>query len=56
MVAKPDAAYFLAADLGPPRSKRHQAWRQPSGAIVKRGTSDLLILVNGKGLGYGRLS
>jgi len=40
MVAKPDAAYFSAADLGPPRSKRHQAWRQPSGATAKRGTSD----------------
>ena len=26
-VAKPDAAYISAADFGPPRCKRHQAWR-----------------------------
>ena len=34
-VAKPDAAFRLL----PLKSKRHQAWSQPSGAIAKRGTN-----------------
>jgi len=57
MVAKPNSAYFPAADLGPPRSKRHQAWRQPSGAIANEAQVTFTNLGKWEGawLGYFKL-